>query len=70
MIKKALIGAFIVLFSIIALNHFKLLPSNKTLSFNKITHRQEQAIEDFTVIEKPQFPSKFTERFAKKPIVY
>lgn len=70
MIKKVLVGVFIVIFSIIALNHFKLLPSNRALSFNKITHRQEQAIESFTVIENKQESNKFTDRVAKKPIPY
>tara|TARA_Y100001960_G_C14752039_1_gene869039 strand:- start:1997 stop:2209 length:213 start_codon:yes stop_codon:yes gene_type:complete len=70
MIKNVAIGLFVVIFSIIALNHYKLLPSNKTLAFNNITTRQEKAIESFSVIEKTQQSDKFTDRVAKKPFLY
>jgi hypothetical protein len=70
MIKKIAIGIFVIVFTIFALDYFKLLPNNKTLSFNHISHRQEAAIESFSVIEKPQQSDKFTDRVSKKPITY
>lgn len=70
MIKNVAIGLFVVVFSIFALNYYKLLPSNRTLSFNNITSRQEKAIESFSVIEKTQQSDKFTDRMSKNPFIH
>lgn len=70
MLKKCAIGLFIIVFTLFTLDYFKILPSNRTLAFNNLSYRQEQAIESFSVIEKSQQSDKFTDRVAKKPITY
>lgn len=70
MIKKVAIGAFVVVFTIFALNYYKLLPSNRTLAFDNLSYRQEETIKKASVVEKTQQSNKFTDRHSKKPFIH
>jgi|TARA_Y100001960_G_C14624047_1_gene802203 hypothetical protein len=66
MLKNIAIALFIIIFSIFALDYFKLLPTDRQLAFNNITRNQEHEINSFSAVEKPQQSSKFTDRIANK----
>ncbi|HAG53219.1 MAG TPA: hypothetical protein DCL21_05485 [Alphaproteobacteria bacterium] len=65
MLKKVLTAIFILVFTVFALDYFKLLPSDRQLGFNKISTRQQNQINSFTVLEKQEESSKFTDRVVK-----
>lgn len=66
MIKNVLMFVFIVVFTIFALDYFKLLPNDKLLGFNNVSNRQMQEINSFSMIEeKEEVSKKFTDRVVK-----
>jgi len=66
MLKNILTAIFILVFTIFALDYFRLLPSDRKLGFNKISVRQQNQINSFTAIEKEEETEKFTDRVVKK----
>jgi hypothetical protein len=70
MLKNMLLAIFIVVFTIFTLDYFKLLPSDRVLGFKNISYRQQEEINSFSVIEKPQESKKFTDRVANQNKLY
>jgi hypothetical protein len=69
MVKSVFMTIFVIFALIFLLDYFHLLPSDRTLGFNRISYSQIQKIESFDPLnsekKEQNQPKKFTERVYK-----